>query len=118
MAESTTATEPPVSLWRNRAFTRLWFAGMVSNAGTQITNLALPLTAALVLGATPVQMGLLAMAGSLPNLLFGPFAGVWVDRTRRGPILIGADLARAVMLGSSPIAALLDALVFVHIWIV
>jgi hypothetical protein len=59
----------------------------VSNAGAQITRLALPLTAALTLGATPAQMGLLAMAGSLPNLLFGLFAGVWVDRMRRQPML-------------------------------
>ena len=61
-------------LWHNHNFIRLWFATVVSNAGTQITNLAIPLTAAILLGATPVQMGLLAMAGSLPNLLFGLFA--------------------------------------------
>lgn len=107
-----------VSLWHNRNFTRLWFAAVVSNAGTQITNLALPLTAALTLGATPIQMGLLAMAGSLPNLLFGLFAGVWVDRTRRRPILIWADLGRAVLLGSIPLAALVGSLTFVHLWMV
>jgi MFS family permease len=106
------------SLWHNHNFTRLWFATVVSNAGTQITNLAIPLTAALTLGATPVEMGLLAMAGSLPNLLFGLFAGVWVDRTRRRPILIWADLGRAALLGTIPLAALVGSLTFVHLWMV
>jgi MFS family permease len=106
------------TLWHNHNFTRLWFATVVSNAGTQITNLALPLTAALTLGATPIQMGLLAMGGSLPNLLFGLFAGVWVDRTRRRPILIWADLGRAVLLGTIPLAALIGSLTFVHLWMV
>jgi MFS family permease len=58
------------------------------------------------------------MAGSLPNLLFGLFAGVWVDRTRRRPLLIWADLGRAVLLGSIPLAALLSSLTFVHLWAV
>jgi len=118
MGEQVSVAESPASLWRNRNFTRLWFANVVSNAGTQITNLALPLTAALTLGSTPTQMGLLAMAGSLPNLLFGLFAGVWVDRTRRRPVLIWADLGRAFLLGSIPLAALMNSLTFVHLWIV
>ena len=71
---------PSGSLWRNRAFTRLWVAHVTSGAGTAITNVALPLAAVLVLGATPTEMGLLAAAGSLPNLLFGLVAGVWIDR--------------------------------------
>ena len=118
MHEHTSTAGVAASLWHNHNFTRLWFAAVVSNAGTQITNLALPLTTALTLGATPVQMGLLAMAGSLPNLLFGLFAGVWVDRTRRRPILIWADLGRAVLLGTIPLAALVSSLTFVHLWMV
>jgi MFS family permease len=118
MNEPASVADSPASLWRNHNFTRLWFANVVSNAGTQITNLALPLTAALTLAATPSQMGLLAMAGSLPNLLFGLFAGVWVDRTRRRPILIWADLGRALLLGSIPLAALMGSLTFIHLWVV
>jgi len=86
---------PPASLWRNRAFLRLWIAQVVSNAGTKVTGLALPLTAVLVLHATPGQMALLIVAGQIPNFLFGLFAGVWVDRTRRRPILVSTDPAIA-----------------------
>ena len=105
-------------LWKNRAFTRLWVAHVTSGAGTAITTVALPLTAVLVLGATPSEMGLLAAAGSLPNLLFGLFAGVWVDRVRRRPILVWADLGRALLLVTVPAAAWLGNLSFLQIWIV
>jgi hypothetical protein len=81
MSTSTPNIEAPASLWGNPSFVRLWFAQTVSNAGSQITAVVLPLTAVLVLGATPVQMGFLGIAGRAPNLLFDLFAGVWVDRT-------------------------------------
>ena len=106
------------SLWRNRAFTRLWVAHVTSGAGTAITNVALPLAAVLVLGATPTEMGLLAAAGSLPNLLFGLVAGVWVDRVKRRPILVWADIGRALLLITVPAAAWLGQLSFLQIWIV
>jgi len=70
------------------------------------------------IGATPAQMGLLGMAGSLPNLLFGLIAGVWVDRTRRRPLLVWADIGRALLLGSIPIAAWWGQVTFVHLWVV
>ena len=108
----------PDSLWRNRSFTRLWVAHVTSGAGTAITNVALPLAAVLVLGATPTQMGLLAAAGSLPNLLFGLLAGVWVDRVRRKPILIWADIGRSLLLVTIPVAAWLGQLSFLQIWLV
>src|ERR671931_595910 len=106
VAEPGAKVEAPLGLWGNRAFIRLWIAQVTSNAGSQITRIALPLTAVLVLGATPAQMGLLGVAGSLPNLLFGLFLGVWVDRVRRRPILVAADLGRAILLASIPAAAL------------
>ena len=106
------------SLWRNRAFLRLWFAQLVSNAGTQITGLALPLTAVLALGATPAQMSLLRIANFLPELLFALVAGVWVDRARRQPILVGADLGRALLLVSIPLAALIGYLTFAQLYVV
>ena len=108
----------PDSLWRNRSFARLWVAHVTSGAGTAITNVALPLAAVLVLGATPTQMGLLAAAGSLPNLLFGLLAGVWIDRVRRKPILIWADIGRALLLVTIPVAAWLGQLSFLQIWLV
>jgi len=108
----------PDSLWRNRSFARLWVAHVTSGAGTAITNVALPLAAVLVLGATPTQMGLLAAAGSLPNLLFGLLAGVWIDRVRRKPILIWADFGRALLLVTIPVAAWLGQLSFLQIWLV
>lgn len=108
----------PTSLWRNRSFMRLWFAQIMSSAGSQITYIALPLTAVLVLGATPVQMGLLGIAGRAPNLLFDLFTGVWVDRVRRRPILVGSDLGRALLLGTIPLAALLGYLTFAQLYVV
>lgn len=113
-----TGSDATMSLWRNRAFVRLWLAQVISSAGSQITTLALPLTAVLVLGATPAQMGALGVAIYLPNLLFGLHAGVWVDRARRRPILIVADLGRAILLGSIPMAAVLGHVTFLQLAIV
>ena len=118
MGEPATVDGVPPSLWRNRAFLRLWFAQVVSNAGTQITGLALPLTAVLALGASPAQMSLLRIANFLPELLFALVAGVWVDRARRQPILVGADLGRAVLLASIPIAALIGSLTYAQLYMV
>ncbi len=118
MSQLSATDSPPASLWRNRAFLRLWIAQVVSNAGTKVTGLALPLTAVLVLHATPGQMALLIVAGQIPNFLFGLFAGVWVDRTRRRPILVSTDLGRAILLGSIPAAAVLGHLTFVQLWVV
>ena len=63
-------------LWRNADFLKLWAAQSVSLFGSEITTLALPLTAALALGATPVQMGLLAAAGQAPFLLCSLAVGI------------------------------------------
>jgi len=97
-------------LWRHPDFLKLWAGQTVSLFGSAFTTLALPLTAVLVLGATPLEMGLLAAIGGAPWFLFGPFAGVWVDRVRRRPLLIATDLARALLLGSIPLAAALGML--------
>ena len=98
---------PAGSLWRRPAFVQLWAAATISGAGSAVTMLALPLTAALALGAGPAQMGLLATAGAAPSFLFGLLAGAWVDRLPRRPLLIGADVGRALLYGSIPAAALL-----------
>lgn len=75
-------------------------------------------TAVLVLGATPIQMGLLVASRTAPGMLFGLAAGVWVDRLRRRPVLIGADIGRAAMMGSVPTAYFLGLLRIEQLYIV
>jgi MFS family permease len=91
-------------------FLKLWSGQTISQFGSGITGSALPLTAVLVLGASPFQMGLLVAAEALPFALVGLLAGVWVDRLRRRPLMIGADVGRAVLLVSIPVAALMGRL--------
>jgi MFS family permease len=86
---------------------RLWAGQTVSQFGSTVTREALPYTAILALGASPLQMGLLGAAGAAPLLLLGLFAGVWVDRVRRRPLMIAADIGRALLLLSIPVAYLL-----------
>lgn len=93
------------SLWRHRQFLTFWAASAISSVGSEVTALAVPLIAALTLEASPWQMGLLAAAGSAPVLLVGLFAGVWVDRLRRRPLMIATDLGRAALLLVIPVAA-------------
>jgi MFS family permease len=97
-------------LRRDREFLKFWAASAISDLGSQVTTLALPLIAVLTLGATPWQMGLLAAAGAAPVLVVGLFAGVWVDRLRRRPVMIAADVARAVLLLAIPLGSVLGAL--------
>jgi MFS family permease len=92
-------------LWRHGDFLRLWVAAAISDMGSQVSALALPLIAALMLGATSWQMGVLTAAGSIPVLLVGLLAGAWVDRLRRRPVLIAADLGRAAVLLAIPLAS-------------
>jgi MFS family permease len=91
-------------------FYKLWGGQTISELGSAITYNGLPLLAVITLNATPVQLGLLTAAGSVPVILFGLVAGVWVDRLRRRPVMIAADLGRAAVLVSLPIAALLGVL--------
>ena len=102
----------PAALRQNTNFLLLWAGQTVSLFGSQITTLALPLLAALGLGASPAQLGLLMAAGTIPDLMISLVAGVWVDRLRRRPLLILADLGRAALLLAIPIAALAGALQF------
>jgi MFS family permease len=94
------------SLWRHREFLKLWAGSAISDVGSQVTLLAVPLIAASTLQSTAWQMGLLSAAGGAPILLVGLFAGVWVDRVRRRPVMIAADLGRAALLLTIPLAAM------------
>jgi MFS family permease len=94
-----------VSLWRHRDFLKLWSAVTVSTFGSLLTLPALPFMAILVLNASPGQIAGLRAAEILPGFLVGLVAGVWVDRLRRRPLMIAADVGRAVALGSIPVVA-------------
>jgi MFS family permease len=100
----------PMAHSRSPDFTRLWIGQSISLIGSQVTLLALPITAAVTLSASALQMGVLSAVESAPALLFGLLAGAWVDRNKRRPILIGADIGRALVLGVIPISALLGML--------
>ncbi|MGB8855400.1 MAG: MFS transporter [Burkholderiales bacterium] len=91
-------------LWRNRDFLKLWTSETISVFGSQITNLALPLTAALMLHATPFEMGLLEAMATLPFALFSLFAGVYVDRMRRLPIIMSMECLSGAALLLVPLA--------------
>src|SRR5919197_6472124 len=97
-------------LWRHDDFVRLWTSLTITHFGGQITFLALPLTAALLLEATPFEMGILTALEAVPFALFGLFAGVVVDRAPKLPIIVWADLARGAALLAVPLAAWAGAL--------
>ena len=97
-------------LWLSRDFRRLWTSLTITAFGAQVTNLALPLTAALLLNATPMQMGILVALETLPFALFSLHAGVLLDRVRKLPVVIAADLGRAISLLAIPVMAWLGAL--------
>lgn len=101
---------PEGGLWRRSDFLKLWSAETVSQFGTQISQLALPLAAIDVLHASAFEVAALTTVAFLPFLLVSLPAGVWVDRLPRRPILIAGDLARAGLLASIPIAYFFDAL--------
>jgi MFS family permease len=106
------------SLWRHTDFLKLWAGQTVSELGSVVTRTAVPLVALLVLGAGPLEMALIVVAGSLAVLLVGFFAGAWVDRVRRRPLLIGSDAARALLLFSIPIAYAAGALRMEQLYLV
>jgi MFS family permease len=105
-------------LWSNSDFVKLWLGQTVSHFGSGITGIALPLTAVLVLAATPTQMGILGALDGVSVLVIGLLAGVWVDRVRRRPLLIATDLGRAFVLSTIPLAALLGVLGIGQLYIV
>ena len=100
----------PGGLWRHRDFLSLWGSQTISQFGSQVTFLALPLVAILALDESSFRVAALTTIEFLPFLLFALPAGVWVDRLRRRPILISADVLRALVLITIPIAYWLDGL--------
>lgn len=105
-------------LWRSADFRRLWATLTVTSFGAQVTNLALPLTAALLLSATPLQMGILVALESLPFALVSLHAGVLLDRVRKLPVVIACNIARGVALLAIPLAAFTHAMSMELLYIV
>src|SRR4029077_11832957 len=103
---------------QNSDFIKLWTGFTIARVGSQITVLALPLTAVLLLGAGATETGLLVAAQMLPSIVAGLFIGVWVDRLRRRPILIWSDVGSAIVIASVPLAAALGALTLAQLYVV
>src|SRR5215467_12918297 len=84
---------------------KFWAGETVSLFGTQVTSLALPLTAIIVLRATPGQLGVIRFLQVVPFLLLALLVGAWVDRRRKRPVMIGSNAARFVLVGLVPVLA-------------
>lgn len=105
-------------LWRHPDFLKLWSGQTLSQFGTAVTGLALPTAAILLLGAGPVQIGILGALEFLAFPTLGLFAGVWADRLRRRPIMVVCDSMRMLALGSVPVAWLLGGLTMGQLYVV
>ncbi len=108
----------PASLWGRPDFLRLWCGQFVSEFGSQVTLLALPLAAILVLHASTIQVATLTTLEFSPYLFFALAAGALVDRLPRRPVMVVADIGRAALLGSVPLAYAFDALTLPQLYAV
>jgi MFS family permease len=109
---------PREGLWRHPDFLKFWSAQAVSALGSRITRTALPILAVLTIGASAEQVAMLAALSMAPGVLVGLFLGGWIDRRAKRPLLIGADLIRAVLLLAIPISAWLGGLSMGQLYIV
>ncbi|MGW2372192.1 MFS transporter [Kitasatospora sp. NPDC001683] len=100
-----TPVQDPAPLWRNRDFLKFWSGETLSLLGTQVTTLALPLTAVIAFDATPEQVGLLRFLQLVPYLGLALLFGVLVDRMRRRRVMLLANGARMVLIGLIPLLA-------------
>ena len=119
------ATQPPFAdrllggrLWRDADFAKLWIGQSVSVLGSQVSQLALPTVAILLLRATPFQVGLLGALEFLAFPVLGLVAGVYADRLRRLRIMISCDIVRLLLLASVPVAWLLGLLRLEQLYVV
>ena len=106
------------TLWRHRDFRVLWISLTITHFGGQILVLGLPLTAAILLQATPTQMGILTAMEVLPYTLFGLFTGVLIDRSPKLPLVVWSDFGRATVLLLIPLTAWLGLLAMPVLYIV
>ncbi|OLF17275.1 MFS transporter [Actinophytocola xanthii] len=110
--------EAPGSLWRNQGFRRLFTAATASTMGSEITFVALPLVAVIVLEASPAEVGALWMLRFVAFLTVGLPAGALLDRTRKRWVMVTSDLGRALLLGSVPAAWALGVLTIEQLYVV
>jgi MFS family permease len=94
----------------NPEFRKFWIGETVSLVGTEVTRIALPLVAILSLGASAFEVGLVNAARYVPIVAFSLFAGIWLERRRRRPILIATNAGRAVLIGLIPAASVMHVL--------
>ncbi len=116
--ESESRTQEPKTLWRHGNFLRLWAGQTISEMGSSITQLALPLTAVVVLRASSFQVGLLTSATTAAFALIALPAGALVDRYMKRRIMIWSDLARMLIIGSVPVVAAFGALSMAQLYLV
>src|SRR4051794_24618292 len=95
---------PPHDLLRDRVYRRLWTSIVISSFGGQVTMLALPLTAVVLLHASPTQMGMLTAMEIVPFVLLSLPAGVWLDRVRKLPVYVAGESGLALIVASVPLA--------------
>ena len=95
---------PEGDLLREATYRRLWSSILISSLGGQVTLLALPLTAAVLLHASPTQMGVLTFVEILPFVLFSLPSGVWLDRVRKLPVYVIGESTMALVVASVPFA--------------
>src|SRR2546422_7310887 len=105
-------------LWRHPDFLKLWAGESVSVFGSQVTLLAVPTVAILILHAGPLQVGILSALEFLAFPTLGLVAGVYADRLRRRPIMIICDVGRALALGSIPVAFVLSLLTLEQLYVI
>lgn len=107
---------PDDDLWRDRNYRRLWLSILIGAFATQVTALALSLTGALLLQATPTQVGILTAMGVAPFVLLALPTGVWLDRARKLPVYVAGELVMAAVLASVPAAWAADVLSMVYLY--
>ncbi|MEO8632830.1 MAG: MFS transporter [Chloroflexota bacterium] len=107
-----------MSSLRSPDFLKVWSGYTIAVIGSEITVLALPLTAVLLLGASATETGVLVAARMAPALVLGLFIGAWVDRLPRRPIMVASDVGSALVIGSVPIAAALGVLSLAQLYVV
>jgi MFS family permease len=108
----------PTDLLRDATYRRLWTSILISSFGGQVTLLALPLTAAVLLHASPTQMGLLTAMEVVPFALLSLPTGVWLDRVRKLPVYVVGEISVAAAVASVPIAWWLDDLSLSWLYVV
>lgn len=122
MSQSVESADPKppkaTSLWRDSNFLRFWSGQTLSQFGAQITELAVPVLAVLVLNATELELGFLNAAALAAFLVIGLPAGAWIDRMRKRHVMIAADLVRAVALAQVPLLWWLGMLQMWHLFVI